>query len=714
MGRTANSEISSISTPLRTEILGAVSANGIQNLDKDALLKLQSRMGLGSVWGIIEIPTSWVPPGVCSARSSRILDMRLANQSDSIDLEQGELGILTLTRYTLLCFLVPVTGSRVGAVLLAPTTISSSFKYLRPLVKLALQKPSGDGVGVLSRLGFADLQSIVLGNKSQTELNRLLQFKYRGYWSDVPTLDATEVLRLGSKPQTGEAGNVKVAAEVGNRGPEPFLPFSDEFVGEVGWRVAWIVEHLGPQLISCAESLAAIYGTLKSTSEKLHALETKRSKAASTCLNSYAWTDRNGHVLIELPFEIRFTGQGKGPGFCWPPKTHAELKGLLILLQTAHLHIVLLSTGGRISEVLSFQVGCIVEAVDGSGTAAGRTYKLVTTRGGEKRDLPLPAIGVLSVYQQERLARVSDAINLNGGVDEPENEEAPLDGEPADKKTASADALELELELGESISNPIWRRVGTGKRITSDYNDMLMSAIAVLGLTGLADGINPHAHRYRKTVARLLALALSDAPKILMDLFGHKSIEMTLHYMLSDPLIRAEMQEVLKAQTIMLAVDAIENIDDYGGPAAARFKEAIESTKARLGSEYGAKDTKDLAEIFTLSGTVWALVRPGIICTKLPQQAGPCNKQVGMPESSKCRSHCESRLEKAALRDDVNRSIEQAFQFFEEAKLEDNETMAAMWLGQVHANLDRFPVLKQKWEGKLSELQSQLVNVSAA
>ncbi|MES2948144.1 MAG: hypothetical protein V4858_06320 [Pseudomonadota bacterium] len=559
-------------------------------------------------------------------------------------------------------------------------------------MKLALQKPCGAQNGVLSRFNVDELQLRGLGTKRLTELNRIFQYANRGYWSDIPVLSAPEALNHASRAARSEAGGAGMAKEVGKARSEPFLPFSDEFLGESGWRMAWIVEHLGPLLIPCAEGLAVVYKNLKSKSNSLHALESMRSRAASQFLSSYPWTDSNGHVVTELPFQARITRNGKGPGFCWPPRNHAELKGLLALLQTAHLYIALLSTGGRISEVLSFQEGDVVESTDGTVTIAGRTYKLVTMRGGEKRDWPLPALGVLAIYQQERLAAVCSAINLQGSINEPGQEE----------KTPAND----EFEVDEAIANPIWLRVGTGKRILGDYNEMLISAFDVLGLTELSDGINPHAHRFRKTVARLLALALSDAPKILMDLFGHKTIEMTLHYILTDPLIRAEMQEVLKAQTIMLAVEAIENIDDYGGPAAATIKEAVESSKVRAGSEYGAKDINDLAETFTLSGKFWTLVRPGVICTKLPQQAGPCNKQVGLPEPSRCRSHCGLRLEQAALRDDVDRSIEQAFGFLKEAKSADNEISAEMWRGQVYANLDRFPGLRKKWEIKLAELQS--------
>lgn len=720
MGRQANAGISSLYTAVRTEVQLNLRVNTIQNLDSEELLKLQSRLGMGSTWGVIEISESLVPPGVCSANGTRILDMRLAKKCKSIDPEQEELGILTLTRYAMVCSLVPVMGPRTRAVCLAPTTISSCIKKLSLLVELALQKPSDGAGGVLSRLDASDLLGAGIGRKHLTELNRLLQFRNRGYWSDVPTVSAAEALSIAGNALTGTSATVRGQAESGDEQPdgveneaesiddEPrqFQPFSDEYVAETGWRVAWMVEHLGLQLIKCAEALVAIYGPLKSTSEKFHALECKRSWAASKFLASYDWLDTKGEPLAELPFDIRFTGQGKGTGFCWPPKTHSELKGLLTLLLASNLHISLFSTGGRISEILSFQQGCIVEAADGSMTVAGRTYKLVTIRGGQERDWPIPAIGVLAIYLQERLAKVSGAINLNDGRDEPRTEGAPLDSEAAHVKAAP----DADVVIDEFITDPIWLRVGAGLRIKGDYNLMLISAIEVLGLTELAGGVNPHAHRYRVTLARLLALALADAPKILMDLFGHKTIEMTLRYILADPVIRAEMQKVLQAQTIMLAEEAIHSIDEYGGPAAAKVKEAVDDLKTRRGSDYGATDIKDLAETFTLSGKFWTLVRPGVICTKLPQQVGPCNKRAGMPEPSKCRSHCEVRLETAALRDDVDRSIERAFQFLEEEKRKDNPIGVELWLGQVQANINRFPALRQKWEDKLAEVQAQLAD----
>jgi hypothetical protein len=182
-----------------------------------------------------------------------------------------------------------------------------------------------------------------------------------------------------------------------------------------------------------------------------------------------------------------------------------------------------------------------------------------------------------------------------------------------------------------------------------------------------------------------------------MDLFGHKSIEMTLHYILSDPAIKSEMQEVAKAQVIMFAENAIREADTNGGPAAARIREAVRQERARLGEQFGESDIASLASTFTLSGKTWQLVRPGVLCTKGPQQAGPCNRGVGNPEPSRCRWHCDHRLETAALKDDVNRLLAEAVQHATKAMVKDDFITAEHWKGQILANLDRFEDISQIW-----------------
>lgn len=94
---------------------------------------------------------------------------------------------------------------------------------------------------------------------------------------------------------------------------------------------------------------------------------------------------------------------------------------------------------------------------------------------------------------------------------------------------------------------------------------------------------------FRKTVARLVALALTQAPKVLMDVFGHKSIEMTLYYILADKDLRAEIEKVSRELRILSATQAIaemvandDSVNSYGGPAAGMLKTAISTHKQRV------------------------------------------------------------------------------------------------------------------------------------
>jgi integrase len=661
MGRTSNLSVAQVSEVARRPVAMGISETAIQHLEKTELLELQTRLGLGTKWGVLEIPADWLPPGVCQGRHTRQINIRAVIEKSGAQSECIDACLRRITQYALICFLVPNVGRNHGAILLTPATISSAVRTLCGIVLLCLDKSTTPYDSLISRIELQDFGVSGPSLKERAELNRVIQFTNRGLWHDCPSFEedrSSERSRWGNDHRPTKPPIV-----------EPFQPFSDSFTSEAGWRMAWIVEHLGSVLIECAEEIVTVYKGLQNTSQDIHALESKRSHACQIYLRRRRWTV-NGDPLVKLPFEFGSRGQGRFvEPFAWPPKTHSDVKALLGLLQTAHLFVFLLSTGGRISEALSLVPGCVVMSDSGSATVNGRTYKLVFQNDGVERDWPLPELGVLAIQQQERLCRVSEDFNLNG-FSHPEQ---------------------------KSMST-IWRRIGTGQPIQGDYNEMLDGAVESLGLGSLLGDSRAHAHRFRKTIARLIALALVDAPKILMDLFGHKSIEMTLRYILTDPSIRAEMEEVIKAQTIIFAEDAIASVNNAGGPAATRIKAAVDAERVRLGKEFQESDLKSLAETFTLSGKFWQLVRPGVICTKLPQQTGPCNKNVGFPEPSRCRSSCDYRFESAALRDDVDQSIASAVTFLVDARNTGDEMAVEMWTGQILANIDRFPDLQAKWE----------------
>lgn len=138
---------------------------------------------------------------------------------------------------------------------------------------------------------------------------------------------------------------------------------------------------------------------------------------------------------------------------------------------------------------------------------------------------------------------------------------------------------------------------------------------------------------------------------------------------------------------------------------------SIQQEKVRLGRELGAKDMQHCAEILTDNGSLWTLVRPGVLCTKRPSDAGPCTKARGMPDPAHCQTTCDNRLEQAFLRDDVDRSIEQAVGYLVQSYADDDEYKSEEWEGQVLALLPRFPDLKKKWT--LHPVVAPLVTKSA-
>lgn len=203
-----------------------------------------------------------------------------------------------------------------------------------------------------------------------------------------------------------------------------------------------------------------------------------------------------------------------------------------------------------------------------------------------------------------------------------------------------------------------------------------------------------------------------------MDVFGHKSIEMTLYYILTDKDLRAEIETVSRELRVMRAKEVVEKMVDadldcqrnaeagglngYGGLAAISIHAAVATHRQhvhRRGSDWNAESAIELAELLTLQGKAWDQVRAGILCTKLPGESGPCNKRKGRPEPSRCQSSCAHRLEEAFLREDVDSSIRYAIDAYAHATLAEQPLTAEHWAAQIRENLPRFPDVQQKWMG---------------
>lgn len=378
----------------------------------------------------------------------------------------------------------------------------------------------------------------------------------------------------------------------------------------------------------------------------------------------------------------------------WPPQNYTDLVHLFGTLQAAHLVVALLSNGPRHSEVISLPLDCVVYARDGRPYANGMTFKLVEWNGGAQRDWLLPELGMEAIEQQTRLVRLCESVGF-------------LSPSETARMTPASKDLWRRFSANQAQCNP--------KKTLSDVNRVLVRYARTLGLDINPGGQRIRSHRFRKTLARLVALALTQAPRLLMDVFGHKSLEMTLYYILTDKELRAEIETVSRELRVMRAKEVVEDMvaadiaatsgdgveyGGYGGLAAISIHTAVVAKTQevhRTGAIWGARDSIELAELLTLQGTSWLQVRKGVLCTKLPGEAGPCNRSKGRPEPSKCGSKCEHRLEDGFLRDDVDASLAAAVSGYEAASEADDVMTAALWAGQIRALLPRFHSVKQKW-----------------
>lgn len=669
----------------RGSALLAIDPRKIQSMQNGELTGLVRLLGLDmQEWGVLVFPELLLPNGRARNIAARTIDLpqEIKRHAGDLDEADRELAVLVLTRLLLLYLYVPLPTRSSGAVeYLKPLTVKSHLRAAWSVLAVALKK-RGEQTERLFWYFMANdfLQASESARRRIAGLfSKLRWLGERGYWSDVPANigdhegDAVEPggLRNSDVPTKGKPGG-------------KYQPLSDDLVAQAGYRFQYIARELGPQLLRLVEH--AIEINRRYPVDQYATATTKwRRLAFCEVLEKFEWVDSRGLLIKELPFELILGGKGLAARSAvareFPPRMPGQFMKLLGLLQVAHLFIVLLSVGSRISEALSLRPDCLTAANDGSDFARGKTFKITHNTDGKDRDWPLPEVAVEAVRQQQRL------LQLCGEMGQFEDD----------------DPVDFDLNSTEQL----WFKLTTHGEPLRDANAPLQRSIASLNLEHLLFGDQITPHRFRKTIARLIGLAVVGAPKILMDLFDHKTIEMTLHYILTDEQIRAEVIEVARAQTIAFAVaavsDAVAKVSheptaaEYGGPGANKLEAAVTAEQARLGRKMGAGDIKSFSEMLTLGGQQWQHVRPGVICTKLPGQSGPCNKSFGAPKPDSCRSKCDHRLEAPQIRVQVEIALQEAIEGYESAKNDGFEALMTNWAGQIVAHLGRFKSLELRW-----------------
>lgn len=479
---------------------------------------------------------------------------------------------------------------------------------------------------------------------------QLIDLGRRGVLLDAPMAGAstTTAVSAPSPEQSIRAAQAKATEPARDRS---YRPFSDEFVTAIISRAMWIQDNLADQLIECWIELRDIKERAIAKGRRAsHPTTTEERRSA---LRSFDWRDGQGKPLDRLPWPILSKESGKTIlSETWPPKDAAGVVLMIGVLQALNYAVVNFCAGARSSEILAAVDSSLNEA---DGRFVSRTFKVIDGVDGQVRDWPLHPVGIRALQLQIRLAKVV--------------------------RPEDADHMWVLLKEGDEPAGYPLRNI----------NEPMVRTAKALQIDDLTEDTRPHSHRWRHTVARLVALSVAAAPQVLMDLFGHRDLEMTLRYMLSDPEIVEEALQVANEAARALAEEAVRDVlsGEAGGPAAAPLKKGLDDLRMRRGEDIlGAVSLQEALEVLTFSGRQWHAVRPGVICTKGLGQFGPCTQGRGEPDPGTCRTGCNHRLETARAKAQCESTILKLLDDY--AAAAEMPLLQAALEGQILANLRRF------------------------
>lgn len=331
------------------------------------------------------------------------------------------------------------------------------------------------------------------------------------------------------------------------------------------------------------------------------------------------WQSSQLKIGDQFPFLLKLIGRHQET-VCyhsWPLQTVLALKRMLMLCQTANAMIVLASTGMRIGELIAIERHAVFQN-DGAWYLSGKQFKAISSPFGQERHWPLPSIAVQALQAQTRLAEIFAV------------------GKMLWVMFSGKDSIESTPSLDHSIRN-------FGKCV------------------GLADGrsladldgdLSPH--RFRYTVARLVALTMTGGSQVLYDVLGHRDLDVTLGYALRDPALHEDIDKIRVEAKAAQSTELITHAESLGGAGGKMLRGIKADFLSRSGK--ASLDTDDLAQAATILGNV-EIVRQGVLCTAQPLERGACSSQLGIRDHGACTPECSHRLETAAYVADRKRKV---------------------------------------------------------
>lgn len=577
----------------------------------------------------------WSPPDGWVTRTKRLDFAKAIPASWQRNEARAEALLRRLKRLAAIDFTTTVRGGKAHSVLRPGTwdTWVSRNRSLHAAARAAVNAPQDgtptrcpDGVPVFSMLSPTALEDVLPKTPKERAylVMRMNALFSAGMIDDWPAND------VGHEWSPSRRGD-----------PNVTQPFSDQSFTTL-CRAAFAIAELQEDLLACHREISAI-----STDEIGRCKEVYRNAHRRARLAGWRGTrlSPGAPLGMTLKFGIGAGTHHKGDGRVrierfgvWPFRTPNQLRHSLSLCQTANWIILAAATGARAGEVESFARDTLIEfvPVDWGGEAkelaliTGKTFK--TELSGAERQWPLPTQAVEAFRRQKKLAE-----EMNPG--------------------------------GKSLWISRWGRVFMHDRIKFFCDSVSLDGESPIGAE--IEG-SVSTQRFRETLSRLVGLCLDNGHHVLFDVLGHREMDTTIGYMMSDPDFAAQARRVRHEAEAVRKRRIIGNADTMAGPAAKeivrlRNTAAKQAFGGRMdldkpGSADVAARVAEFAEIIS-SEEVDAIlpratiVRPGIYCVADEAQPGLCSKST-IRDVSRCSPFCHHHLEEAAANDDRWRSIQ--------------------------------------------------------
>lgn len=104
----------------------------------------------------------------------------------------------------------------------------------------------------------------------------------------------------------------------------------------------------------------------------------------------------------------------------------------------------------------------------------------------------------------------------------------------------------------------------------------------------------------------------------------------------------------------------------------------------------GTDDIEEAVKFFTMNGIAFQRVKRGVICTKTPDQFGPCTKARGRADPGACRSDCSNRLELSLERAECKQALAALFEAYKHAASAGESMIAANIRGKLVSHSRRW------------------------